>query len=85
MALGRPYEHIHGSIRFTLGRETSEADVNYVLKELPGIVQKLRKISPLDLKLGQKEKMSQPKAFIGGQTPHFLRARSKKSDRDREA
>ena len=73
MALGNPYEYVHGSIRFTLGKKTTIADVNYVLRELPGIVAKLRQISPLNLKLGTREKMSQPKAFIGGQTPHFLR------------
>ena len=73
MALGNPYEYIHGSVRFTLGKGTTIAAVNYVLAKLPGVVVKLRGISPLDLKLGQTETMSQPKAFIGGQTPHFLR------------
>jgi cysteine desulfurase len=73
MALGNPYEYIHGSIRFTLGRKTTASDVNYVLRELPEIVAKLRQISPLNLTLGVKKKMSEPKAFIGGQAPHFLR------------
>ncbi len=72
-ALGNPYEYIHGSIRFTLGRGTTSRDIDYVLRELPPIVAKLRKISPLDLKLGAKKKISEPKAFVGGQTPHFLR------------
>ncbi len=74
-ALGNPYEYIHGSIRFTLGKKTTATDINYVLRELPPIVEKLRRISPLNLKLGAKEKMSLPKAFIGGQNPHFLRKR----------
>jgi cysteine desulfurase len=73
MAFGNPYEYVHGSIRFTLGKKTTASDVDYVLRELPPIVAKLRKISPLNLKLGSKERMSEPKAFIGGQTPHFLR------------
>lgn len=73
MALGNPYEYVHGSVRFTLGKDTTMTAVNYVLKHLPEVVAKLRKISPLNLKLGQKEAMSQPKAFIGNQTPHFLR------------
>jgi cysteine desulfurase len=77
-ALGNPYEYIHGSIRFTLGRGTTAGDIDYVLHELPPIVAKLRKISPLNLKLGKKEKISLPKAFIGGQTPHFLRKNEKK-------
>ena len=73
MALGNPYEYVHGSIRFTFGKKTTMSDVNYVLRELPKIAVKLRKISPLNLNLNKKEKIAQPKAFIGGQTPHFLR------------
>lgn len=72
-ALGNPYEYVHGSVRFTLGKGTTMAAVKYVLAHLPRVVVTLRKISPLNLKLGQKKAMSQPKAFIGGQTPHFLR------------
>jgi cysteine desulfurase len=72
-ALGNPYEYVHGSIRFTLGKENTMADVKYVLKHLPEVVKKLRDISPLELKLDQMELMSNPKAFIGNQTPHFLR------------
>lgn len=41
----KPYQ-IHGSLRFTLGRWTRESDIDYVLKVLPGIVKKLREISP---------------------------------------
>ncbi len=73
MALGNPYEFIHGSIRFTLGKTTTMNDVNHVIKYLPNIVKELRKISPLNLKLDQDAKMSNPKAFIGNKTPHFLR------------
>jgi len=71
-ALGNPYECIHGSVRFSLGKGTTISDINYVLRKLPPIVARLRKISPLNLKLGKKEKVSEPKAFVGGQTPHFL-------------
>jgi len=73
MALGRPYEFVHGSLRFTLGRGTTVSDVRYVLRELPGIVRALRRISPLNLNVDHAVKLSQPKAFVGGQTPHFLR------------
>ncbi|MEY4731637.1 MAG: cysteine desulfurase [Candidatus Parcubacteria bacterium] len=73
MALGRPYEFIHGSIRFTLGKGTTEADIDYVLRELPGIVKILRRVSPLELSMDHNAVTAQPKAFIGGQTPHFLR------------
>ncbi|HTY39941.1 MAG TPA: cysteine desulfurase family protein [Candidatus Paceibacterota bacterium] len=73
VALGRPYEFVHGSIRFTLGKDTTTEDVDYVVKELPAIVTILRRVSPLNLTTDMKSAMSQPKAFIGGQTPHFLR------------
>ena len=58
-ALGNPYEFVHGSIRFTLGKTTTMTDVKYVLKHLPGIVKKLREISPLNLDLNQKEKRNE--------------------------
>ncbi len=41
----KPYQ-IHGSLRFSLGRWTKEAEIDYVIKILPKIVRKLRKISP---------------------------------------
>jgi len=47
LALGMPYEVAHGSIRFTLGHETTEKDIDYVLKTLPPLVEKLRSISPV--------------------------------------
>ncbi|MDI6734108.1 MAG: cysteine desulfurase family protein [Patescibacteria group bacterium] len=72
-ALRRPYEFIHGSLRFTLGKYTKDSDINYVLKKLPAVVKKLRAVSPLNLSLNAKNKILEPKAFIGGQAPHFLR------------
>ncbi|MDH4268842.1 MAG: cysteine desulfurase NifS [Dehalococcoidia bacterium] len=47
LALGLSPEEAHGSLRFTLGRENTEADVERVLEVLPGIVAKLRTMSPL--------------------------------------
>ena len=47
LALGLPAEQAHGSLRFTLGQENTEADVERVLEVLPGIVTKLRAMSPL--------------------------------------
>ena len=47
MAIGLPHELAHGSLRFSLGKQTSEEDINYVLKVLLGIVAKLRAMSPL--------------------------------------
>lgn len=50
-ALGNPYEFVHGSIRFTLGRETTARDIKYVLQVLPDVIKKLRQISPLNLQV----------------------------------
>lgn len=47
IALRLPVEESHGSMRFTLGRGNSEEDVDYVIKELPPIIEKLRAMSPL--------------------------------------
>lgn len=45
-ALGLSPETAHGSIRFSLGRWTTEKEIDYVLKVLPPMVEKLRKMSP---------------------------------------
>ena len=47
LALGIPLGDVHGSIRFTLGRENTEEEIRYVLDVFPTIVKKLRAISPL--------------------------------------
>ena len=47
LALGLSHEIAHGSLRLTLGRETTESDVDYVLGEIPEIVHRLREMSPL--------------------------------------
>ena len=46
-AMGIPPDVAHSSLRFTLGRENTEADVDFVLEVLPGIVKGLRLMSPL--------------------------------------
>jgi cysteine desulfurase len=48
-AIGLPYEAAHGSLRFTLGKETTQVDVDRVLEVLPPIVAKLRELSPVRL------------------------------------
>lgn len=47
LAIGRSHELAHGSIRFTLGRLTTEEEIDHVLEIFPNIVDKLRKMSPL--------------------------------------
>ena len=46
LCIGLKHEEAHGSLRMTLGRETTDKDINYVLKTLPKSVDRLRKISP---------------------------------------
>ncbi len=47
LALGLPPELAHGSLRLTLGKWTTEDDIERVLEVLPGIVARLRAMSPL--------------------------------------
>jgi len=47
MAIGLPHEIAHGSLRLTFGRENTDSDIDYVMQELPAIVQRLRDMSPL--------------------------------------
>ncbi|MCK9287267.1 MAG: cysteine desulfurase NifS [Sphaerochaetaceae bacterium] len=47
LASGLDIELAHGSIRFSLGRFTTEADIEYVLRTLPPIIKRLREISTL--------------------------------------
>ena len=47
LALGMPFEVAHGSLRFSLGRSTTQEDVDYVIEVLPPLVEKLRAISPV--------------------------------------
>jgi len=47
LAMGLSPEVAHGSIRFTLGRMNTEADIDKVLEVFPKIVEKLRAMSPL--------------------------------------
>ncbi len=47
LALGVPVESAHGSLRLSLGRDNTDDDVDYILQVLPGIVERLRAMSPL--------------------------------------
>ncbi len=46
LAIGLKHEEAHGSLRLTLGKYTTKADIDYTLKVLPKIVNRLREISP---------------------------------------
>jgi cysteine desulfurase len=45
-AMGVPFTAAHGSIRFSLSRYTTEQEIDLVLEKMPGIVERLRKLSP---------------------------------------
>jgi cysteine desulfurase len=45
-AMGVPFTFAHGSIRMSLSRYNTDADVDAVIATLPGIIQRLRSISP---------------------------------------
>ena len=47
LSCGLLHEEAHGSLEFTFGRWSKESDVDHVLAVLPGIVDKLRRMSPL--------------------------------------
>lgn len=47
LAIGLPKEVAHGSLRLTLDEVNTEAEVDYVLEKLPGIVKTLRDMSPV--------------------------------------
>jgi len=47
LAMGLTHEVAHGSLRLSLGRNNTEADADYCLEVLPGILERLRSMSPL--------------------------------------
>jgi cysteine desulfurase len=48
MAMGLPPMRARGSVRFSLGIYNTEEEVDYLIKHLPGLIQRLRDISPLN-------------------------------------
>jgi cysteine desulfurase len=53
--MGLPYEVAHGTLRFTLGRKTNKEDIEKIIEVLPGIVETLRKISPVNVDMDKLE------------------------------
>ena len=64
LALGKPYEFAHSSMRFTMGRSTTKEELDKVLEVLPATVEWLRKVSPVSIDMNAKS-MSHPEAFAG--------------------
>jgi len=46
LAIGLPPEIAHGSLRLTLGKDNTEEEIDYMISILPGIIEKLRALSP---------------------------------------
>lgn len=47
LAIGLPHEIAHGSLRLTLGEDTTKEDIDYVVEAIKKIVERLRSMSPL--------------------------------------
>ena len=47
LAIGRPHEVAHGSLRLSLCENNTEEEIDYMLKEIPPVVERLRNMSPL--------------------------------------
>lgn len=47
MAIGLPHEIAHGSLRLSIGDFTTVDDIDYIIEQLPAIIERLRSMSPL--------------------------------------
>lgn len=56
LAIGLPHEIAHGSLRLSLGEETTKEDLDYTLEQIKEIIQRLRDLSPLYEDFMRKEK-----------------------------
>lgn len=52
-AMGVPFTAIHGSVRFSLSRYTTEEDIDFVLEKMPPIIHELRELSPYGREAGE--------------------------------
>ena len=57
LAIGRPHEVAHGSLRLSLGEETTQEEIDYLIKSVTEVVEYLRSISPFwrDLTEGKRK------------------------------
>ena len=57
LAIGRPHEVAHGSLRLSLCEWNTEEEMDHILAEVPQIVEYLRNMSPMwkDLVSGKKQ------------------------------
>ncbi|MBR3245578.1 MAG: cysteine desulfurase NifS [Parasporobacterium sp.] len=64
LAIGRPHEVAHGSLRLSLCEENTEEEIDHILKSVPEVVEYLRNMSPL-----WKDKVTGKKPFV---IPEFM-------------
>ena len=58
-AMNVPFTAVHGSIRFSLSRFTTEKEIDYVCEKMPAIIEKLVRISPFQDELEALRKLKQ--------------------------
>ena len=60
LAIGRPHEVAHGSLRLSLGDDVTEAEIDYLIQAVTDVVSYLRSISPFwrDLQTGKRPHVS---------------------------
>lgn len=56
-SMGVPFTALHGSIRFSLSRYTTEEEIDYTIKVMPEIIERLAKISPFQKELKKIKEM----------------------------
>ena len=56
-AMNVPFTSIHGSIRWSLSKYTTEKEIDYVLEVLPGIIEKITKLSPYQEELANLKRL----------------------------
>jgi cysteine desulfurase len=62
-AMGVPNDLARGSLRLTVGKDSTQEEIDRLLSVLPGIVQRLRSLSPL---AGRQADMAPPTALASG-------------------
>ena len=57
LAIGRVHDVAHGSLRLSIGEDTTDEDVDYMIQSVKEVVEYLRGFSPIwrDLQAGKKE------------------------------
>ncbi|MEK7851851.1 MAG: cysteine desulfurase NifS [Deltaproteobacteria bacterium] len=56
LAMGLSPENAHGSLRFSLGRDNTEEEIDFVIETLPKVVERMRSMSPLYREFLKKQK-----------------------------